>query len=309
MKQLSVNNLLGIEDLSLEDIELIFSFADSFSEVLKRPIKKVPTLRDITVANLFFEPSTRTRISFEIAEKRLSADVLNFSASTSSLTKGESLIDTAKNILSMKVDMLVLRHPFPGAAKFLSRHVSSVIIIAGDGSHEHPTQALLDAYSIKKKFGTVKGLNVLIIGDIKHSRVALSNIICLKKLGANVKVCGPSTLIPKFLPEMGVEVSFNLNESLKWCDVANILRIQFERQNSNFFPSNREYSMQFGINVDNIKNIGKNLVFMHPGPIKRGVEVTSDIIDSDNSIVLDQVENGVSVRMAILYLLASKIKS
>ena len=309
MKQLSVNNLLGIEDLSLEDIELIFSFADSFSEVLKRPIKKVPTLRDITIANLFFEPSTRTRISFEIAEKRLSADVLNFSASTSSLTKGESLIDTAKNILSMKVDMLVLRHPFPGAAKFLSRHVSSVIINAGDGSHEHPTQALLDAYSIKKKFGAVKGLNVLIIGDIKHSRVAISNIMCLKKLGANVKVCGPSTLIPKFLSEMGVEVSFNLNESLKWCDVANILRIQFERQNINFFPSNREYSMQFGINVDNIKNIGKNLVFMHPGPINRGVEVTSDIIDSDNSIVLDQVENGVSVRMAILYLLASKIKS
>ena len=309
MKQLSVNNLLGIEDLSLEDIELIFSFADSFSEVLKRPIKKVPTLRDITVANLFFEPSTRTRISFEIAEKRLSADVLNFSASTSSLTKGESLIDTAKNILSMKVDMLVLRHPFPGAAKFLSRNVSSVVINAGDGSHEHPTQALLDAYSIKKKFGTVKGLNVLIIGDIKHSRVAISNIICLKKLGANVKVCGPSTLIPKFLSEMGVEVSYNLNESLKWCDVANILRIQFERQNINFFPSNREYSMQFGINVDNIKNIGKNLVFMHPGPINRGVEVTSDIIDSDNSIVLDQVENGVSVRMAILYLLASKIKS
>ena len=309
MKQLSVNNLLGIEDLSLEDIELIFSFTDSFSEVLKRPIKKVPTLRDITVANLFFEPSTRTRISFEIAEKRLSADVLNFSASTSSLTKGESLIDTAKNILSMKVDMLVLRHPLPGAAEFLSKHVSSVIINAGDGSHEHPTQALLDAYSIKKKFGTVKGLNVLIIGDIKHSRVALSNIMCLKKLGANVKVCGPSTLIPKYLSEMGVEVSFNLNESLKWCDVANILRIQFERQNINFFPSNREYSMQFGINVDNIKNIGKNLVFMHPGPINRGVEVTSDIIDSDNSIVLDQVENGVSVRMAILYLLASKIKS
>ncbi len=309
MKQLSVNNLLGIEDLSLEDIELIFSFTDSFSEVLKRPIKKVPTLRDITVANLFFEPSTRTRISFEIAEKRLSADVLNFSASTSSLTKGESLIDTAKNILSMKVDMLVLRHPLPGAAEFLSKHVSSVIINAGDGSHEHPTQALLDAYSIKKKFGTVKGLNVLIIGDIKHSRVALSNIMCLKKLGANVKVCGPSTLIPKYLSEMGVEVSFNLNESLKWCDVANILRIQFERQNINFFPSNREYSMQFGINADNIKNIGKNLVFMHPGPINRGVEVTSDIIDSDNSIVLDQVENGVSVRMAILYLLASKIKS
>jgi len=309
MKQLSVNNLLGIEDLSLEDIELIFSFTDSFSEVLKRPIKKVPTLRDITVANLFFEPSTRTRISFEIAEKRLSADVLNFSASTSSLTKGESLIDTAKNILSMKVDMLVLRHPLPGAAEFLSKHVSSVIINAGDGSHEHPTQALLDAYSIKKKFGTVKGLNVLIIGDIKHSRVALSNIMCLKKLGANVKVCGPSTLIPKYLSEMGVEVSFNLNESLKWCDVANILRIQLERQNINFFPSNREYSMQFGINADNIKNIGKNLVFMHPGPINRGVEVTSDIIDSDNSIVLDQVENGVSVRMAILYLLASKIKS
>ncbi len=309
IKKLSVNHLLGIKYLSKNDIDLIFHFADSFKEVLSRPIKKVPTLRDITIANLFFESSTRTRISFELAEKRLSADVVNFSVSNSSLSKGESLIDTANNILAMKVDMIVLRHPNPGAAEFLSNHVNSTIINAGDGSHEHPTQALLDAYSIKEKLGSVKNKNILIVGDIKHSRVALSNIFCLKKLGANVRVCGPSTLLPKFLNEIGVEVSFDLKSSIKWCDVANILRIQLERQKIKLFPSNREYSMLFGLNKSILKNINKDILIMHPGPINRGVEVTTDLIDSDKSIVLDQVENGVAIRMAILYLLAAKIKN
>jgi len=309
MKNLSVNHLLAIEDLTKDDINLIFHFADSFKEVLDRPIKKVPTLRDITVANLFFEDSTRTRMSFELAEKRLSADIINFSSSTSSLKKGESLIDTVNNILAMKVDVIVLRHPNPGASAFLSNHVKATIINAGDGTHEHPTQALLDAYSIKEKLGSIQNKKILIVGDIKHSRVALSNILCLKKMGAQVRVCGPSTLLPKFLDQIGVEVSYNLSDSVQWCDVVNILRIQLERQKINFFPSNREYAMLFGLNKDVLKSMNKNIVLMHPGPINRGVEVTSDVIDSDQSIVLDQVENGVAVRMAILYLLASQIKS
>jgi len=308
MKNLSVNHLLGIKHLNKDDINLIFHLADSFKEVLARPIKKVPTLRDVTIANLFFESSTRTRISFELAEKRLSADVINFSASTSSLSKGESLIDTANNILAMKVDMIVLRHPYPGAAEFLSNNVNSVIINAGDGSHEHPTQALLDAYSIQEKLGTIKNKNILIIGDIKHSRVALSNIFCLKKMGANVRVCGPSTLLPKYLDTLGVEVSYDVHESIKWCDVANVLRIQLERQKIKFFPSNREYAMLFGLNEEMLNTINKDIVLMHPGPINRGVEVTTGAIDSNRSIVLDQVENGVAIRMAILYLLASKMK-
>ncbi len=308
MNHLSVNHLLGIKKLNKEDINLIFNLADSFKEVLLRPIKKVPTLRDVTVANLFFESSTRTRVSFELAQKRLSADVVNFSASSSSLSKGETLIDTANNILAMKVDMIVLRHPFPGAASFLANHVNSVIINAGDGSHEHPTQALLDAYSIKDKLGTLKNKKVLILGDVKHSRVALSNIFCLKKMGAKVRVCGPSTLLPRFLSSLDVEVSYDLKESIKWCDVANILRIQLERQKLNFFPSNREYAMLFGLNKDVLKNINNDILLMHPGPINRGVEVTTDVIDSNHSIVLDQVENGVAIRMAILYLLAAKLK-
>ena len=308
MNYLSVDNLLGVKNLSQHDIELIFQLADNFCEVLDRPIKKIPTLRDITVANLFFEPSTRTRVSFELAEKRLSADIVNFSSSSSSLSKGETLIDTANNILAMKVDMIVLRHPYPGAAEFLSRHVPSVIINAGDGSHEHPTQALLDAYSIKKKIGKIKGVKVLIVGDIKHSRVALSNIFFLKKLGAEVRVCGPSTLIPRFLKDLDIEVSYDINESIHWCDVANILRIQLERQELKFFPSNREYAMLFGIDQNMINNLNHDILLMHPGPINRGVEVSSQVIDSNKSLVLDQVHNGVATRMAILYLLASKLK-
>ena len=308
MKNLSVNHLLGIEHLTKDDINLIFQLTDSFKEVLSRPIKKVPTLRDITVANLFFESSTRTKISFELAEKRLSADIVNFSASTSSLSKGESLIDTANNILAMKVDMIVVRHPYPGAAEFLSKHVKSTIINAGDGAHEHPTQALLDSYSIREKLGSLKNKKVLIVGDIKHSRVALSNIFCLKKMGANIRVCGPSTLLPKYLDQMGVDVSYDLRDSIQWCDVANILRIQLERQDIKFFPSNREYSMLFGLNESILKSLNQDVLLLHPGPINRGVEVTTGVIDSNKSIVLNQVENGVAIRMAILYLLASKIK-
>ena len=308
MKHLSTNHLLGIKNLTKNDIKLIFNIADSFKEVLSRPIKKVPTLRDITIANLFFESSTRTKVSFELAEKRLSADIVNFSASSSSLEKGETLIDTANNILAMKVDIIVLRHPNPGASEFLSNHVNSIVVNAGDGSHEHPTQALLDAYSIKEKLGSIKNKKILIIGDIKHSRVALSNIFCMKKLGAEVKVCGPSTLLPKFLNKLGVDVSYNLKKSIEWCDVANILRIQLERQKLKFFPSNREYSMLFGLNQDVLKNLNQDIVLMHPGPINRGVEVTTDLIDSNKSIVLNQVENGVAIRMAILYLLAAKLK-
>ncbi|MBK7854745.1 MAG: aspartate carbamoyltransferase catalytic subunit [Bacteroidetes bacterium] len=303
---LSVKHLTGIKNLSPEDINLVFSTAVNFKEVINRPIKKVPSLRDVTIANLFFENSTRTRISFELAEKRLSADVLNFSSSASSVSKGETLIDTVNNILAMKVDMVVMRHPKPGAAIFLSERVNAKIINAGDGTHEHPTQALLDAYSIKEKHGTLKGIRVAIIGDIMHSRVALSNIFCLQKCGAEVMVCGPPTLIPKFMEETGARVEFNLKKALQWCDVANVLRIQLERQDIKYFPSLREYIMQYGINKNVLDGLGKKVTIMHPGPINRGVEITSDVADGSQSIILDQVENGVAIRMAVLYLLASK---
>jgi aspartate carbamoyltransferase catalytic subunit len=308
MDQLSVNHLLGIKDLKKEDIELIFSTADNFKDVINRPIKKVPSLRDITVANLFFENSTRTKLSFELAEKRLSADTVNFSASGSSVKKGETLIDTVNNILAMKVDMVVMRHASAGAAKFLSENVNSVIVNAGDGAHEHPTQALLDAYSIREKLGSVKGKKIVIVGDILHSRVALSNIFCLKKLGAEVMLCGPTTLMPKYISELGVIIEHDLMKALQWCDVANMLRIQFERMDTKFFPSTREYVMQYGLTKEKLQRLKKNIVVMHPGPINRGVELSSDVADSENSIILDQVENGVAVRMAVLYLLASKIK-
>jgi aspartate carbamoyltransferase catalytic subunit len=307
MNNLSVDHLTGIRDLTREDIELIFKTADSFKEVINRPIKKVPSLRDITIANLFFENSTRTRLSFELAEKRLSADIVNFSASSSSVKKGETLIDTVNNILSMKVDMVVMRHPNPGAAKFLSEKVNARVVNAGDGTHEHPTQALLDAFSIRERLGSVEGKKVVIVGDILHSRVALSNIYCLQKLGAEVMVCGPTTLIPKYIHELGVLVEHNLRKALEWCDVANMLRIQLERQDIKFFPSLREYSMQFGLTKEILDSLSKKIVVMHPGPINRGVEITSEVADSDQSIILDQVENGVAVRMAVIYLLASKI--
>jgi aspartate carbamoyltransferase catalytic subunit len=307
MENLSVEHLIGIKDLTENDIQLIFKTADSFKEIINRPIKKVPSLRDITIANLFFENSTRTRLSFELAQKRLSADVINFSASSSSVKKGETLIDTVNNILSMKVDMVVMRHPNPGAAKFLSTKVNAKIINAGDGTHEHPTQALLDAFSIRERLGDVSGKKVVIVGDILHSRVALSNIYCLQKLGAEVMVCGPTTLIPKYIQELGVKVEHNLRRALNWCDVANMLRIQLERQDIKFFPSLREYSMQFGLNKEILDSLDKDIVVMHPGPINRGVEITSDVADSKQSIILDQVENGVAVRMAATYLLASKI--
>ena len=307
MKELSISHLLGIKDLTKSDIDLIFKTADSFKEVINRPIKKVPTLRDITIANLFFENSTRTRLSFELAEKRLSADIVNFTAGNSSLKKGETLVDTANNILSMKVDILVMRHPRSGAAKFLSEKTNTVIINAGDGTHEHPTQALLDCYSIKEKLGEIEGKNVVLIGDIKHSRVALSNIFALQKLGAKVMVCGPTTLIPKYIKDLGVEVSHDMVKALKWCDVANVLRIQLERQDIQYFPSIREYAQQFQVNKETLQNIQKPITILHPGPINRGVEITSEIADSDNSIILNQVENGVAVRMAIIYLLAGSI--
>ncbi len=307
MNNLSVDHLTGIKDLSKEDIDLIFKTADSFKEVINRPIKKVPSLRDITIANIFFENSTRTKLSFELAEKRLSADILNFSASGSSVKKGETLIDTVNNILSMKVDMVVMRHPNPGAALFLSQKVNAKIINAGDGTHEHPTQALLDAYSIREKLGSVQGKKVVIVGDILHSRVALSNIYCLQKLGAEVMVCGPTTLIPKDMHLLNVKISHNLREALEWCDVANMLRIQSERQEISYFPSLREYSMQFGLNKEILNSLSKEIVIMHPGPINRGVEITSDVADSKQSIILNQVENGVAIRMAVIYLLAAKI--
>lgn len=307
MSELSVDHLLGIKSLTQQDIELIFSTADQFKEVINRPIKKVPSLRDITIANLFFENSTRTKLSFELAEKRLSADVVNFSASGSSVSKGETLIDTVNNILAMKVDMVVMRHPNPGAAVFLSKNVHSRIVNAGDGAHEHPTQALLDAYSIREKLGDVSGKKVVIVGDILHSRVALSNIFCLQKLGAEVKVCGPSTLIPKHIEALGVEVITQLDEALEWCDVANMLRIQLERQDTKFFPSLREYAAQYQVNDDRLAKLDKEITIMHPGPINRGVEITSSIADGPHSIILNQVENGVAIRMAVLYLLASKI--
>ena len=307
MKELSVSHLLGIKDLTKSDIDLIFKTTDSFKEVINRPIKKVPTLRDITIANLFFENSTRTKLSFELAEKRLSADIVNFTAGNSSLKKGETLVDTANNILSMKVDILVMRHPHSGAAKFLAEKTNTVIINAGDGTHEHPTQALLDCYSIKEKLGKVVGKKVVLIGDIKHSRVALSNIFALQKLGAKVMVCGPTTLIPKYIKDLGVEVSHDMERALKWCDVANVLRIQLERQDIQYFPSIREYAQQFQVNKEILQNIKKPITILHPGPINRGVEITSEIADSDNSIILNQVENGVAVRMAIIYLLAGSI--
>lgn len=307
MEQLSVEHLVGIRDLTRKDIELIFKTADSFKEVINRPIKKVPSLRDITIANLFFENSTRTRLSFELAEKRLSADVVNFSASSSSVKKGETLIDTVNNILSMKVDMVVMRHPNPGAALFLSQRTNTRVINAGDGTHEHPTQGLLDAFSIRERLGEVEGKKVVIVGDILHSRVALSNIYTLQKLGAEVMVCGPTTLIPKYIDQLGVRVEHNLQRALNWCDVANMLRIQLERQDIQYFPSLREYSMQYGLTKEILDNLDKEIVVMHPGPINRGVEITSDVADSKQSIILNQVENGVAVRMAVIYLLASKI--
>ena len=303
--QLSTDHLLGIKYINKEDIELIFETADNFKEVINRPIKKVPSLRDVTIANLFFENSTRTRISFELAEKRLSADVINFSASASSVKKGETLLDTVNNILSMKVDMVVMRHPAPGAPTFLSRHIKANIINAGDGTHEHPTQALLDAYSIRERFPSFKGLRVVIIGDILHSRVALSNIFCLQKLGAEVMVCGPPTLIPQHIEALGVKVNYHVREALEWCDVANVLRIQLERQDARYFPSLREYTQYFGINTELLTSLKSEVLIMHPGPINRGVELTSEVADSDQAIILDQVENGVAVRMSVLYLLAA----
>jgi len=303
---LSTKSLLGIKDLNNQDLQLIFQTAEQFKEVLNRPIKKVPSLRDLTIANLFFENSTRTRISFELAEKRLSADVVNFSASSSSLKKGETLLDTVNNILSMKVDMVVMRHPAPGACIFLSKHINVPIINAGDGTHEHPTQALLDAFSIREKLGDLGGKKIAIIGDILHSRVALSNILCLKKLGAEVEVCGPPTLIPNYIGSLGVRVSYSLENTLKWCDAANVLRIQLERQSTRYFPSLREYATYFGVNSQILGKLNKEIIILHPGPINRGVEITSEAADASNSIILDQVENGVAIRMAILYLLASK---
>ncbi len=309
MARLSNKHILGIKDLNPEDLHLIFETADNFKAIINRPIKKVPSLRDITIANIFFENSTRTRISFELAEKRLSADVVNFSNANSSVSKGETLIDTVRNILSMKVDMVVMRHPAPGACQFLSRHVDAQIINAGDGTHEHPTQALLDAYSIRETHPDLTGKNVLIVGDILHSRVALSNIYCLKKLGANVKVCGPPTLIPRYIESLGVSVEHDFKKALAWCDVVNMLRIQLERQEIKYFPSLREYTMQYGLTLPILEEVGKEITIMHPGPINRGVEITSEVADSEHSIILNQVENGVAIRMAVLYLLAAQNES
>ena len=308
MKELSVNHLLGIKYINKNDIDLIFETADHFKEVINRPIKKVPSLRDITIANIFFENSTRTKLSFELAQKRLSADVISFSAAQSSVKKGETLIDTVNNILSMKVDMVVMRHATPGAAHFLSNNVKASIVNAGDGAHEHPTQALLDSYSIREKLGDVAGKKVVIVGDILHSRVALSNIYALQMQGAEVKVCGPKTLIPKYIESLGVTVEPNLRKALEWCDVANMLRVQNERMDVNFFPSTREYAKQYGLDKALLDSLNKEIVVMHPGPINRGVEITSDVADSQQSVILNQVENGVAIRMAVIYLLASKIQ-
>jgi aspartate carbamoyltransferase catalytic subunit len=308
MNQLIKNNLLGIKELSLEEIELIFETADNFKDVINRPIKKVPSLRDVTIANIFFENSTRTQLSFELAEKRLSADVVNFSSSSSSVTKGETLLDTVNNILSMKVDMIVIRHSSPGAPHFLAKHVNSKIVNAGDGTHEHPTQALLDAYSIRERLGSIEGKKVVIVGDILHSRVALSNIFALQKLGAEVMVCGPATLLPKYISALGVKVELDIRKALNWCDAANILRIQLERQRRSYFPSLREYSLYYGVNKEMISALDKEIIILHPGPINRGVEITSSVADADNALILDQVENGVAIRMAVLYLLASKLE-
>ncbi|MDH5475361.1 MAG: aspartate carbamoyltransferase catalytic subunit [Cyclobacteriaceae bacterium] len=304
MQELSQKHLLGIKELTSEDLELIFATADNFKDVINRPIKKVPSLRDITIANVFFENSTRTRLSFELAEKRLSADVINFSSANSSVKKGETLLDTVNNILAMKVDMVVMRHSSPGAPHFLAKHIDANIINAGDGTHEHPTQALLDTFSIREQYGKVEGLKVAIIGDILHSRVALSNIFALKKLGAEVMVCGPNTLLPKYIASLGVKVELDVKKALQWCDVANVLRIQLERQQIKYFPSLREYSLYYGINKKLLNSLDKKITIMHPGPINRGVEISSDVADSEHAIILDQVENGVAIRMAVLYLLA-----
>ncbi len=306
MSQLSQKHLLGIKDITKADMDLIFQTAKSFKEVINRPIKKVPSLRDITIANVFFENSTRTRLSFELAEKRLSADVINFSSSSSSVKKGETLLDTVNNILAMKVDMVVMRHSSPGAPHFLAKHIDANIVNAGDGTHEHPTQALLDTFSILEKYGSLEGLKVAIIGDILHSRVAISNIFALRKMGAQVMVCGPNTLLPKYIAELGVQVELDVKKALQWCDVANVLRIQLERQQIKYFPSLREYSLYYGINKRLLSEIDHQITIMHPGPINRGVELNSDVADSDHSIILEQVENGVAVRMAVLYLLAGK---
>ena len=306
MSTLSTNHLIGIKELDRADIDLIFSTAENFKEVINRPIKKVPSLRDVTIANLFFENSTRTRLSFELAEKRLSADVINFSASSSSVSKGETLIDTVNNILAMKTDMVVMRHPNAGAALFLSKHVKATIINAGDGAHEHPTQALLDAFSLREKLGELTGKKVVIVGDILHSRVALSNIFCLKKLGVEVMVCGPASLIPKHIGSLGVKVETDLLKALNWCDAANMLRIQLERQDTRYFPTLREYVMQYGLTMEILKSLQKEILILHPGPINRGVEITSEVADSPQSIILNQVENGVAIRMAVIYLLAAK---
>ena len=309
MKELSVNHLIGIKQITKNDIDLIFETADHFKEVINRPIKKVPSLRDITIANIFFENSTRTKLSFELAQKRLSADVISFSAAQSSVKKGETLIDTVNNILSMKVDMVVMRHSSPGAAHFLSENVKASIVNAGDGAHEHPTQALLDSFTIREKLGDVGGKKIVIVGDILHSRVALSNIFALQMQGAEVKVCGPKTLIPKYIESLGVTVEPNLRKALEWCDVANMLRVQNERLDVNYFPSTREYTQQYGVTKELLDSLNKEIVIMHPGPINRGVEVSSDVADSQQSVILEQVENGVAVRMAVIYLLASKIKN
>jgi len=308
MSELSVDHLLGIKYLNNDDINLIFDTADHFKKVINRPIKKVPSLRDITIANLFFENSTRTKLSFELAQKRLSADVINFSSGQSSVNKGETLVDTVNNILSMKVDMVVMRHPNPGAATFLSKHIDAQIINAGDGAHEHPTQALLDTYSIREKYGEVKGKKIVIVGDILHSRVALSNIFALQLQGAEVMVCGPKTLIPKYIDKLGVKVETNLRKALNWCDIANMLRVQNERMEISYFPTTREYTQQYGVTKDLLESLDKEITIMHPGPINRGVEITSEVADSGQAIILNQVENGVAIRMAVMYLLASKIK-
>ena len=306
MEQLLSKDLLGIKNLKLDEINFIFDTADKFKEVLQRPIKKVPSLRHMTIANVFFENSTRTKLSFELAQKRLSADVINFSSSVSSVKKGESLLDTINNILVMKVDMIVMRHPDPGAAHFVAKNINKSVINAGDGTHEHPTQALLDCYTIKEKLGEIKNKKIAIIGDISHSRVAISNIYALQKLGAKVMLCGPSTLIPKHISSLNVLIENDVENALKWCDVANVLRIQLERQGNNNFPSLREYGLYYGINKKILEKIKKDIIIMHPGPINRGVEISSDVADSKNSLVLDQVENGVAIRMAVMYLLSQK---
>ena len=309
MKELSVNHLIGIKYITKQDIDLIFETADHFKEVINRPIKKVPSLRDVTIANIFFENSTRTKLSFELAQKRLSADVISFSAAQSSVKKGETLIDTVNNILSMKVDMVVMRHSSPGAAHFLSQNISASVVNAGDGAHEHPTQALLDSFTIREKLGDVGGKKVVIVGDILHSRVALSNIFALQMQGAEVKVCGPKTLIPKYIESLGVTVEPNLRKALEWADVANMLRVQNERLDVSYFPTTREYTQQYGVTKELLDSLNKEIIIMHPGPINRGVEITSDVADSQQSVILNQVENGVAVRMAVIYLLASKIKN